>query len=55
MSPWSPEEFRDRHNGHLTMAQARKAAAQANAILKKTGSDKLAIATANKNAKRKKK
>ena len=49
--PWSPEEFKKKHNHSLTKVQSTKAAAQANAILEKTGDEGLAIATANKHAK----
>lgn len=44
--------FHDKHNKHLNKWQSEKAAAQANAILKKTGDEGLAIAVANKNAKK---
>jgi uncharacterized protein YdaT len=48
--PWTPKQFKDRHNKSLTPAQATKAAAQANAILRSGGSEAVAIATANKHA-----
>lgn len=48
--PWSGKSFRAKHNKDLTPAQANKAAAQANAILKSGGSEGVAIATANKHA-----
>ncbi len=50
--PWTPEEFAERHNHALKGAAASKAADQANAILRKTGDERLAIATANKEAAR---
>jgi len=50
--PWTGKEFRARHNQGLTAKQADKAAAQANAILRSTGDEGMAIATANKNARR---
>lgn len=54
LMPWTPEEFKERHNKKLTPAQAKKAAAQANAMLKAGVPEGEAIATANKNAKRSK-
>jgi uncharacterized protein YdaT len=48
--PWTPEEFRERHNRSLSKPQAEKAAAQANAILRSGVSEGVAIATANKYA-----
>lgn len=51
--PWTPAEFRKKHNQKLTMAQARKAAKQANAILRSGASEAVAIATANKRFERK--
>jgi len=51
--PWSGKSFASRHNHRLSGAKAKKAAAQANAILKETGDEGLAIAVANKAAKRK--
>ncbi len=51
--PWSPESFKKRHNKKLTASKAKAAAAQANAILNKTGDEGLAIAVANKNAQKK--
>jgi hypothetical protein len=52
--PWTGASFKSRHNQSLTMLQAKSAARQANAILKKTGDDGLAIRTANAAIKRKK-
>ncbi len=52
--PWTGSEFKARHNKKLTPAKAKKAAAQANAILAETGNEGMAIAVANKRAQRKK-
>lgn len=48
--PWNGASFR-KHNRSLSAAQADKAAAQANAVLKSTGDEGEAIAVANKHAK----
>lgn len=48
--PWTPSSFKSKHNHKLSLAQARHAALQANAILKKTGDEGLAISVANKSA-----
>lgn len=48
--PWDSHTFK-KHNKHLSITQAGKAAKQANAILKETGDEGMAIAVANKNAK----
>lgn len=53
--PWTGPEFANRHNHKLSGGNAKKAARQANAILKKTGDEGLAIAVANKNAGRSRK
>lgn len=45
--PWTAASFRKKHNKRLTLAQARKAARIANAILEETGNEALAIRTAN--------
>lgn len=50
--PWTAEEFKNRHAKDLSPAQAKKAAAQANAMLKSGTAEGVAIATAIKNAKR---
>lgn len=50
--PWDAKSFAKKHNHALKGARAKKAAAQANAILKKTGDEGLAIAVANKDAKK---
>ena len=51
--PWTGKSFKKKHNKKLSPTKAKKAANQANAILKKTGDEGLAIAVANKNAKKK--
>lgn len=51
--PWTPKTFKSKHNKKLSPEKAKAAAAQANAILTKTGDEGLAIATANKNAEKK--
>lgn len=48
--PWNASNFKAKHNKKLTTPQAGKAAKQANAILKKSGDEGLAIAVANKAA-----
>jgi hypothetical protein len=48
--PWSGKSFSERHNHALHGEAADKAASIANAILKRTGDEGLAIATANKRA-----
>ena len=48
--PWTGKTFKSRHNKKLTTAQASKAAAQANAILKEGVPEGEAIAIANKHA-----
>ncbi|MDE2096307.1 MAG: hypothetical protein KGL39_03610 [Patescibacteria group bacterium] len=50
--PWEAASFKQKHNHSLSSAQATRAAAQANAILRKTGDEGLAIAVANKDVKR---
>lgn len=49
--PWNGRSFAQRHNHSLSGAKATKAASIANAILRRSGDDGLAIATANKRAK----
>lgn len=49
--PWDPASFKARHNKKLSPAKAAKASSIANAILKRTGDEGLAIATANARAK----
>lgn len=48
--PWSGKEFAERHNRKLKGAAAQKAAAQANAMIKAGVPEGEAIATANKDA-----
>ncbi len=50
--PWTAASFKSKHNHGLSPKQAAKAAKQANAILRSGGSEKVAIATASKNAKK---
>jgi hypothetical protein len=52
--PWTGGELARKHNHALVgkTKKAAKAASQANAILQKTGDEGLALAVANKNAKR---
>jgi hypothetical protein len=45
--PWSGQDFASRHNHGLSPAHAAHAASVANAILKRSGDEGLAIATAN--------
>lgn len=49
--PWTPQQFRSRHNRSLTPAQAKKASEMANAMLRAGVPEGEAIATANKRAK----
>lgn len=51
--PWTGKSFH-KHNKKLSKEASKTAAKQANAILKKTGDEGLAIAVANKNAKQSK-
>jgi uncharacterized protein YdaT len=48
--PWTAKSFAKRHNKKLGPAEAKKAAAQASAMVKAGVSDGIAIATANKHA-----
>jgi uncharacterized protein YdaT len=48
--PWTGKSYRARHNKSLSPAQASKAAAQANAMLREGVPEGIAIATANKHA-----
>lgn len=50
--PWDAQTIK-KHNHALKGTKAKRAAAQANAILAKTGDEGLALAVANKNAKKK--
>jgi hypothetical protein len=47
MTPWTPKQFKDRHNKKLTPAQAKVAADVANQVLAKTGNEGRAIREAN--------
>lgn len=49
--PWTPEEFRRKHNQKLSLPQAKRAAAQAEAMMRNGVEEGIAIATANKHAK----
>lgn len=51
--PWTGASFKRKHNKKLTTAQANEASRIANAILKRTGNERLAIATANARVKKK--
>lgn len=46
--PWTPEEFRRKHNKKLTLVQAGKAASIAEAMIRSGVSEGEAIATANR-------
>ncbi len=48
--PWTAQSYRSRHNKSLTTGQAKKAAAQANAMIREGVDEGVAIATANKHA-----
>ena len=50
--PWTPQAFAQRHNHGLSKPQATKAAKIANAILKRTGDEGMAIKVANAQAKK---
>lgn len=52
--PWDAKSFKSKHNRKLGKPAAKKAAKIANAILKRTGDEGLAIATANARAEGKK-
>jgi hypothetical protein len=47
MTPWTPKQFKDKHNKKLTPAQAKVAAEVANQVLAKTGNEGRAIREAN--------
>lgn len=49
--PWTGKSFARKHNHGLNPAQAKKAAAQATAMVRNGVPDGIAIATANKHAK----
>lgn len=46
--PWTPEEFKEKHNQKLTSTQAKSAARQANAMIHSGVPEGEAIATVNK-------
>ena len=48
--PWTPQQFRSKHNKSLTPSQAKRASEMANAMLKRGVPEGEAIATANKHA-----
>ena len=50
--PWTADQFKSKHWGDASPAQAAKAASMANAMLKAGTPEGEAIATAIKNAKR---
>ena len=50
--PWTPSSFRKKHNKSLSAGEAKHAASQANAMLKAGVPEGIAIATANKHAKK---
>lgn len=50
--PWTTKEFHDRHAKDLTPSQARRATAQANAMLEAGANEGEAIATSIKTAKK---
>lgn len=53
--PWNAASFRSKHNKSLTEPQAKKAAAQASAMVREGVDEGVAIATASKHAKDKRK
>lgn len=48
--PWTSKQFQQRHNKKLSLPAAKKAAAQAEAMIKSGVPEGMAIATANKHA-----
>jgi uncharacterized protein YdaT len=50
--PWTPEQFRAKHNKKLSLPAAKAAAAQATAMIQHGVSEGVAIAVANKHAKK---
>jgi uncharacterized protein YdaT len=50
--PWTGKQFANRHNHGLSKPMASKAASIASAIVREGGDEGVAIATANKYAKR---
>jgi uncharacterized protein YdaT len=51
--PWNASNFKLKHNKKLTPVKAAKAAKVANAVLKDTGNEGLAVRVANTNAQKK--
>ena len=49
--PWNAKSFKQKHNHSLSAPQAKKAAAQASAMVREGVPEGEAIATANKHAK----
>ena len=49
--PWTPQQFRSRHNKRLSLEQALKASEMANAMMRGGADEGVAIATANKRVK----
>jgi len=49
--PWTPQEFKRKHNRKLSLGEALKASEMANAMMRSGASEGVAIATANKRAK----
>jgi uncharacterized protein YdaT len=50
--PWTPQQFKERHNSKLRGPAAAKAAEQATAMVKSGVPEGIAIATANKTGNR---
>lgn len=50
--PWTPAQFKAKHNKKLSLPAAKHAAAQASAMIAHGVSEGVAIATANKYAKK---
>lgn len=48
--PWTAQQFKEKHNKKLSLPAARRAAAQAEGMMKAGVGEGEAIATANKNA-----
>ena len=48
--PWTPEQFKAKHNKKLSLSAAKHAAQQAEAMIANGVSEGVAIATANKYA-----
>ena len=48
--PWSPSEYRRKHNKRLSLAEAMKASRMAEGMMRSGVDEGIAIATANKRA-----